>query len=281
MDFDSVRPLIHQALEEDVGPGDVTVRMTVPREIHAQAVIFPKEPCVMCGGALARLVFQELDSGVTVEVQAGDGQRLAVGQTALLLAGPARSLLTGERTVLNFIQHLSGIATQTARFVQAVEGTKARILDTRKTLPGWRGLAKYAVACGGGHNHRMGLYDMVMVKDNHLALGGAGKDMAAVVARARKELPGIKVEIEADTIEQVREALAAGADRILLDNMSCTQMRECVELTAGRVQLEASGGVTLETVAHIAQTGVDFISVGALTHSVKAIDFSMEIRPLC
>jgi nicotinate-nucleotide pyrophosphorylase (carboxylating) len=198
----------------------------------------------------------------------------------LQLCGPARALLTAERVALNFVQRLSGIATLTARFVDAIRGTNAEILDTRKTIPGWRRFEKYAVSCGGGRNHRMGLYDMVLIKDNHLAALRAerGGAVAAAIQRSRKAYPNLKVEIEADTLEQVDEALAAGADLILLDNMNPAQLRDAVQKCKGRARTEASGGVNLESVRAIAEAGVDFISVGALTHSARAVDIGLDFE---
>ena len=209
-----------------------------------------------------------------------DGQPAKAGQTLLEIAGPARALLGAERVALNFIQRLSGVATLTARFVQAVHGTGAEILDTRKTTPGWRRLEKYAVTCGGGRNHRLGLHDMVLIKDNHLAALRHEKPnaIAAAVLRARAAYPRLKIEVEADTLEQVGQALAAGADMILLDNMDPAQLREAVRQCAGRVPTEASGGVNLDTVGDVARTGVNFISVGALTHSARAVDIGLDFE---
>jgi nicotinate-nucleotide pyrophosphorylase (carboxylating) len=209
---------------------------------------------------------------------AEDGQAVDAGAGVLRISGSARALLTAERVALNFVQRLSGVATATARFVAAVAGTRARILDTRKTTPGWRRFEKYAVACGGGTNHRVGLHDLVLIKDNHLAAlaGAAPNPVAAAVNRARELWPALRVEVEADTLEQVRLAVEAGADIILLDNMPPARLREAAALVAGRAQLEASGGVTLNTVRAIAETGVDFISVGAVTHSARAVDLGLD-----
>jgi nicotinate-nucleotide pyrophosphorylase (carboxylating) len=227
---------------------------------------------------LAEAAFQELSTGVEFTRVAADGQRVAAGDALLEIEGPARALLGAERVALNFIQRLSGVATLTSQYVEAVKGTRAHILDTRKTTPGWRRLEKYAVTCGGGRNHRIGLYDMVLIKDNHLvALQQARPNpIAAAVQRARAKYPALKVEVEADTLEQVDEALAAGADRILLDNMSLVQLQLAVARCQGRVETEASGGVTLASVRAIAETGVDFISVGALTHSAPAVDIGLD-----
>jgi nicotinate-nucleotide pyrophosphorylase (carboxylating) len=226
---------------------------------------------------VAGQVFREQDAGLALTARVEDGTALQPGGTVLEIRGAAASIVTAERCALNFLQHLSGIATQTRRFVEAVAGTKARILDTRKTLPGLRALQKYAVRCGGGVNHRFGLYDRFLIKDNHLALMGAGRRLAEAVRTARALDPEAVLEVEVDHLEQIPEIIALGADVLLLDNMTLEEMRACVSLIAGRAATEASGNMTLERVAEVARTGVDFISVGALTHSVRAIDFSLEI----
>jgi nicotinate-nucleotide pyrophosphorylase (carboxylating) len=265
------------ALTEDIGSGDLTAHYFTGNGA-ARARIFAKEPCVLSGGPTAREVFQRVDPALEVRLLINDGARLETGQTVLEVGGTVRSLLSGERVALNFLQHLSGVASLTRRFVDAVAGTRARILDTRKTTPGLRALEKQAVLAGGGSNHRMGLYDMVMVKDNHLAAGASPRDLQEAISRLRAEHPGVRVELEADTLEQVGSFLELrGVDVILLDNMSPGMLREAVRMTDGQVLLEASGGVSLETVRAIAETGVDFISVGALTHSARAVDFSMEL----
>ncbi len=273
-----VHELIRLALAEDIGAGDVTVRYFVPAEARARAVILAKEPGVLAGVALAEAVFQAVDPGITVVVKKSDGDRLEVKDVVLELSGPAGSILTAERTALNFLQRLSGIATQTAAYVKAVAGTGTGILDTRKTTPGWRWLEKAAVRAGGGTNHRIGLYDMVMVKDNHLPKAGGLTGLQAGIAALQVAHPGMKVELEADTVQQVRAFLTLrGVSFILLDNMSLEEMSECVGLAQGSgVKLEASGGITLERLPEIAATGVDFISSGALTHSVKALDLSLD-----
>ncbi len=273
-----VHELIRLALAEDIGAGDVTVRYFVPAEARARAVILAKEPGVLAGVALAEAVFRAVDPGITVVVKKSDGDRLEVKDVVLELSGPAGSILTAERTALNFLQRLSGIATQTAAYVKAVAGTGTGILDTRKTTPGWRWLEKAAVRAGGGTNHRIGLYDMVMVKDNHLPKAGGLTGLQAGIGSLQVAHPGIRVELEADTVEQVRAFLTLrGVSFILLDNMSLEEMRECVGLAQGSgVKLEASGGITLERLPEIAATGVDFISSGALTHSVKALDLSLD-----
>jgi nicotinate-nucleotide pyrophosphorylase (carboxylating) len=237
-----------------------------------------REPLVVAGLELAAAAFRQLSTAVSVQASARDGQPVAAGEPLLQIAGPARPILSGERVALNFIQRLSGVATLTAQFVAAVRGTRSQILDTRKTTPGWRRLEKYAVNCGGGKNHRVGLYDMVLIKDNHLAAlhGESPNAIAAAVERARAQYPQLKIEVEADTLEQVDQALAAGANLILLDNMTPPQLRVAVQKCQGCAQTEASGGVSLTTVRAIAESGVDYISVGALTHSARAVDIGLD-----
>ncbi|MFO7651934.1 MAG: carboxylating nicotinate-nucleotide diphosphorylase [bacterium] len=260
-------------MAEDIGPGDITSRLTVPAEAKARAVLVARSPGTLCGIAVAGRVFRTLDSNIRFLPELADGASYTRGAVLARIAGPARSVLGAERTALNFIQRLSGIATHTARFVAAVQGTDCRVLDTRKTLPGWRMLEKYAVRCGGGTNHRFGLYDMVLVKDNHIAAAGS---ITAALERCRTKL---EVEVECGTLADVREALLSGAKRILLDNMSVAQLRRCVKLVNGRAVLEASGGVNLKTVAAIARTGVDYVSVGAITHSAPAADIALDFLP--
>lgn len=268
--------VVREALAEDIGPGDVTTDLLFPEPATARAEIYAKEPGVVCGLAVAEHVFRTLDADTRFEAVAADGDRVDRSPTVLArVDGSAHALLTGERTALNLLGRLSGIATLTRRYVDAVAGTSAVILDTRKTTPGLRLLEKEAVRCGGGTNHRLGLHDAILVKDNHLRLAGG---IGAAVERLRRESP-LPIEIECETLGQVREALHAGADRILLDNMRPQRLRAAVAMTAGRAELEASGGVSLETVRAIAETGVDFISVGALTHSACALDVSMEVLP--
>lgn len=275
-----IRGFVRTALAEDVAEGDVTTLATVPAEARAQAFIRAREPLVLAGIAVAEAVFNELSPAIKMERAARDGQSLEAGATLLQLAGPARPLLAGERVALNFLQRLSGVATLTARFVEAIKGTRARLLDTRKTTPGLRRLEKYAVVCGGGTNHRSGLYDMVLIKDNHLAAlkGEKPNAIAAAITRARRQYPDLKIEVEADTLEQVEQALAAGANLILLDNMNLQQLRTAVGVCAGRAATEASGGVNLDSARAIAETGVDFISVGALTHSARAVDIGLDFE---
>ena len=276
MNFDL--QIIRNALAEDLGTGDVTTCATVPADLTAGAAMVAREPLVICGLPLAEAVFNEVSSKTEFQRQAQDGQRARKGQCLLRLRGPAGAMLTAERVALNFVQRLSGIATLTARFVEAVAGTRARILDTRKTTPGLRALEKYAVTCGGGTNHRFGLFDRVLIKDNHLAALRLEppNPIEAAVRRARAQCPRLEVEVEAGTLEQVQQALMAKADVILLDNMSNEDLRAAVWLVNGRARTEASGGVSLATVRAIAETGVDYISVGALTHSARASDVALE-----
>jgi nicotinate-nucleotide pyrophosphorylase (carboxylating) len=273
-----IRDAVNRALAEDIGSGDVTTRATVPASTRAQASVVAREPLVVAGLALAETTFQLVQRGTHCRAVVRDGTAVTAGQVLLEVSGPARGLLTAERVALNFLQRLSGVATLTAAYVAAIAGTEASILDTRKTTPGLRRFEKYAVACGGGRNHRMGLHDLVLIKDNHLvALRGATPNpIAAAVLRARDRYPQLKVEVEADTLDQVDQALAAGADIILLDNMRPAMLRQAVRRVAGHALTEASGGITLRTVRKVAETGVDFISVGALTHSAPAVDLALD-----
>ncbi len=264
---------IRRALAEDIGPGDVTTESIVPAEAVMRGHIIAKQDGVVAGLDVAEAVYALVDERIVFERQAEEGARVTRGQTLAVVSGPARGLLTAERTALNFLGRMSGIATLTRAFVDAVAGTRAVILDTRKTAPGLRAADKLAVRRGGGQNHRMGLYDMVLIKDNHIDFAGS---ITAAVERARAGAPGLEIEIEARTLDDVREALALGVERILLDNMTLEMMAEAVRLTAGRARLEASGNVTLENVRRIAETGVDYISSGALTHSAKVFDVSFD-----
>ena len=271
-------PLVKSALAEDVGSGDVTTMSLIDQDSFASGVIVAKEPLVVAGVDLAIASFRELEKSIDFSVEVLDGQDGDFFQPLIRIHGPARALLTAERTALNFVQRLSGIATLTAKFVQQVSGTNTKILDTRKTVPGWRVLEKYAVACGGGINHRFGLYDQVMIKDNHLvAVGG---NIKKAVKCARENYPKLKIEVEADTVEQAKTAAEAGADIILLDNMSCEELIQSIELISGRSKTEASGGITMDTVREIAETGVDYISIGALTHSAPAVDIGFDFDQL-
>lgn len=270
---------VRAALEEDGAFNDVTTIATVLSDRRARATLVARGRGVVCGVPIALECFRQLDPKVSIRVDVEDGMHVAPGTPVIFLSGHARALLSAERVALNFMQHLSGIATLTARFVDAVRGTRAKILDTRKTTPGLRRLEKYAVRAGGGVNHRLDLQSVVMIKDNHLAaLDG---DVEQAVRRAREFAPhGTKVEVECDSLEQVERALAAGADMLLLDNMTPEQMREAVRTVAGRAVIEASGGVSLETVRAIAETGVDWISIGKLTHSAPALDLALDFDPV-
>ncbi|HRI13641.1 MAG TPA: carboxylating nicotinate-nucleotide diphosphorylase [Verrucomicrobiota bacterium] len=278
LDPNEVREAVRRALAEDVGSGDVTTLACVPPEATARAVLRARESLVLAGLQFAETAFQELSPNLRLVRKAEDGQRLEPDQVVIEVSGQARAILTAERVALNFVQRLSGVATATARFVAAINGTHANILDTRKTTPGWRSFEKYAVACGGGTNHRLGLFDLVLIKDNHLAALTDAKPnpIAAAVRQARRAWPSLRVEVEADTVEQVEQAATAGADIILLDNMSVENLQRAVQLVAGRAQTEASGGVRLDRVRAIAETGVDFISVGAITHSAPAVDLGLD-----
>ncbi len=275
-----IRRSVWLALAEDLGRGDVTTLATVPEDARAKAVLCAREPLVVAGLPLAEAAFRRLAPATRLSLEARDGQAIEARQVLLKVEAPARALLSAERVALNFLQRLSGIATLTARFVEAAKGTGARILDTRKTTPGWRRLEKYAVLCGGGHNHRFGLFDMVLIKDNHLVVlrNERPNAIAAAVRRARTLYPALLIEVEADNLQQVSQAVEAGADRILLDNMAPAQLRDAVALCNGKVKTEASGGITLSNIRAIAQTGVDFISAGALTHSARAMDIGMDFE---
>jgi nicotinate-nucleotide pyrophosphorylase (carboxylating) len=273
-----IEGLVAAALAEDIGNGDATTLAAVPESLAARAMMVAREPLVVAGLDLAQTAFTRLSAAVMVDRPCPDGAAVKAGQTIMRLEGLARALLSAERVALNFVQRLSGVATLTAQYVAAIQGTKTRILDTRKTTPGWRRLEKYAVACGGGRNHRFGLFDMVLIKDNHLAAlkSELPNPIAAAVDRARHHYPQLKVEVEADTLRQVEQAVEAGADIILLDNMPIDQLKAAVRLVSGRAQTEASGGVNLRTVRAIAETGVDFISVGAITHSARSMDIALD-----
>jgi nicotinate-nucleotide pyrophosphorylase (carboxylating) len=273
---EELEALVARALAEDVGSGDVTTEATVAPGTHAVARITQKAPGVVYGMEVAAAVFRATDPDVVLSQTGPEGVWRENGPV-MEITGSAAGVLAAERTALNFLQQLSGVATLTARFVQAVEGTGARILDTRKTVPGLRLLQKAAVRAGGGTNHRVGLYDSILIKENHSALAGG---VGAAVRRARTYAPQLPLEVECGTLAEVEEALEAGAPRILLDNMTPLQLRQAVELVAGRAELEASGGFTLGTIRDVAETGVDFISVGALTHSAPSLDLSLLLELL-
>ena len=270
---DEIRDEVCRALNEDMGSGDLTAAL-IPEGAISEAAVITREPAVICGTRWFDMVFALLDSRVVIEWQVHDGDHVSANQRLCLLRGPSRALLTGERCALNFLQTLSGTATAAWHYVQAVKESGVRILDTRKTIPGLRRTQKYAVTCGGGKNHRIGLYDGVLIKENHIAAAGSiGAAVAQARAHAPKEIP---VEVEVETLHQVHEALAAGADILLLDNMNLDEMREAVGIVNGRAKLEASGGVTLDNIRAIAETGVDYISIGAITKHLHAIDLSMR-----
>ncbi|WP_137983588.1 carboxylating nicotinate-nucleotide diphosphorylase [Pseudomonas viridiflava] len=264
---------VRRALLEDVGSGDITAQL-IPAERLAKATIISRDAAVIAGTAWVDAVFRQLDPRVAVHWQVTDGDRVSPNQALFHLEGPARSLLTGERSALNFLQMLSGVATRAQYFVDMVAGTQVKLLDTRKTLPGLRMAQKYAVTCGGCHNHRIGLYDAFLIKENHIAACGG---IAQAVEAAHRIAPGKPVEVEVESLGELQQALDAGADIIMLDELSLDDMREAVRLTAGRASLEASGGINEDTLRVIAETGVDYISIGAMTKDVKAVDLSMRL----
>ena len=268
---------VDAALREDIGSGDVTAAL-VPAAQRVRGAVIAREEAVLCGRPWAEETFRRLDPQVRLAWRASDGERIAAREAICEIAGPARAVLTGERTALNFLQLLSATATVTRRFVDAVAGTGCRILDTRKTLPGLRSAQKYAVRCGGGDNHRLGLYDQVLIKENHIAAAGS---ITGAIEAARRTAPGLKVEVEVESLAELEEALGAAPDIIMLDDFSLADMRTAVSLTRARsraVELEASGSVSLETVREIAATGVDYVSAGSLTKHVRAVDLSMRLE---
>ncbi len=265
---------VTRALAEDLGSGDITA-LLIPPSLPGQATVISREQSVMCGMAWFDAVFHAIDPQVRIAWRVQDGDAVAPGTMLCALDGPARALLSGERTALNFLQTLSGTASRAQRYVAAVAGTGVKILDTRKTLPGLRRAQKYAVRCGGGHNHRMGLYDAVLIKENHILAAGS---IAQAVAVARRVAAGKSVEVEVENLEELQQALAAAADSVLLDNFTPEQLAEAVAINRGRARLEASGGITLDNIRRIAETGVDFISVGSITKDLNAVDLSMRFR---
>jgi nicotinate-nucleotide pyrophosphorylase (carboxylating) len=267
---------VARALREDLGDGDRTASL-IPADTKLETRVISREAAVLCGSPWFRETFRQLDPAVQVHWQAGDGELIRRNQEVCRLHGPARATLSGERTALNFLQTLSGTATQARRYVEAVAGTGAIILDTRKTLPGLRLAQKYAVRCGGASNHRIGLFDAILVKENHIAAAGS---ITSAVRQALQLYPGLLLEVEVEDLQQLGEALRAGAQRALLDNFSLNGLKSAVEHYKGRIELEASGGIDLESVRAVAETGVDFISTGAITKSVQAIDFSMRFVDL-
>ena len=262
---------VREALREDVGPGDITAAL-LPADSTATASVITRESAVLCGMAWFNAVFAELDTDIGISWLVHDGDRIESGQTVCTLAGPARPILTGERTALNFLQTLSGTASRARRYADAVAGLPVKVLDTRKTLPGLRQAQKYAVRTGGCHNHRIGLYDGILIKENHIAAAGS---VEAAIRLARNANPGMPVETEVENETELLAALDAGADRLLLDNFTVAELQHAIDVTAGRASLEASGGVSLDNIRNIAATGVDFISVGALTKDIQATDYSM------
>lgn len=276
LNLEAIKSVIDYALNEDIGSGDITTNSLIPLEMQASATMVAKSSGVIAGLAVAEYVFRTLSKDIIWKAFVNDGDKVAKGDLILEISGSYRALLTGERLALNFMQRMSGIATMTANYVNSLAGYKTKILDTRKTVPGLRLLDKYAVMMGGGTNHRIGLYDMVLIKDNHIKIAGG---ITSAVAQIKKSVPGgIKIEVETTTIEEVKEALASEVDIIMLDNMTNTVMTECVKLINGRAKVEASGNMTIERLREVAATGVDFISIGALTHSVAAFDISMNIK---
>ncbi len=276
-----LRRIVSEALAEDLGSGDVTTEVLALSELEGKASIVVKRDGVLAGIDVAKEVFRQVDPSLHFKALVKEGAKVRKGDVVAAVEGKLASILRAERTALNFLQHLSGIATGTAQYVDAVSGTKAVITDTRKTIPGLRLLEKYAVRAGGGHNHRLNLGDGVLIKDNHLvALRSSGLGLGEAVKKARKRAPrAMKVEVEVESVKQAQEALSAGADIIMLDNMNVKDMRRVVKLVQGRALLEASGGITLDNVRSVAEAGVDLISVGALTHSAKALDISLEVEP--
>ena len=276
LNIDTIKTVIDYALKEDIGDGDITTNSLIPIDLKAKATMIAKSSGVIAGLSVAEYVFRTLSSDITWNTFVNDGDKISRGDVILEVSGSYRALLTGERVALNFLQRMSGIATMTANYVEVLRDFKTKILDTRKTVPGLRLLDKYAVMTGGGTNHRIGLYDMVLIKDNHIKIAGG---ITKAVAQVKKNLPdGIKIEVETTTVEEVLEALAARVDIIMLDNMNNIIMAECVKIIDGKAKVEASGNMTIERLNEVAATGVDFISIGALTHSVIAFDISMNIE---
>jgi nicotinate-nucleotide pyrophosphorylase (carboxylating) len=269
------------AIQEDIGAGDLTSDLFVPANLRALARIVTHEKAIVAGTETASQVFRHIDPGLHVEILRPDGSDINVSDVVMEVRGLARPILKGERIALNFLQHLAGVATLTRKFVDAAANNQVKILDTRKTMPGLRALEKAAVVAGGGANHRFGLFDMVLIKDNHLASNSGLSSFVETIRKLRQERPDVRIEVEADRLQQVRTFLQIeGIDLILLDNMKPAQLREAVALGKNKVKFEASGGVTLKSVRQIAATGVDYISIGALTHSARAVDFSLEMTPL-
>jgi len=273
--MDNIKTFISNALREDIGPGDLTTEALIQPDIEGKAELIAKEPLILAGIEVAREVFHQVNQDINFLGRHPDGEDLSSSTVIATISGPLRSLLTAERVALNLLQRLSGIATLTRQYVNGIEGTKARIVDTRKTTPGLRALEKYAVRIGGGKNHRFGLFDGILIKDNHIAAVGS---LTEAVKKAREKAPHtLKIEVETENLDQVREAISAGAEIIMLDNMDIETMKEAVKLINGKALIEASGGISLNNVRQVAETGVDLISVGAITHSARSMDISMEI----
>ncbi|MEE9160552.1 MAG: carboxylating nicotinate-nucleotide diphosphorylase [Gammaproteobacteria bacterium] len=268
----SVDEVAYQAIHEDLGDGDLTANL-LPEDMQSKARLITREDAVLCGTCWFDSVFRQLDANIKIQWHAKDGEDIFANQELCTLEGPARALLTGERTAMNFVQTLSGTATTTREYARILEGTTTKLLDTRKTIPGLREAQKYAVRCGGGHNHRLGLFDGILLKENHIAASGS---IARAVGAAKKSYPETPVEVEVETLDELKEAIDAGTDIIMLDNFSLIDMREAVAITNGRAKLEASGGFDMKALRETAETGVDYISVGALTKHVRALDLSMR-----
>lgn len=279
LEAEQFNDIVRQALAEDIGTGDVTSMSLIPEDNQSSASIVAREPLIVAGLALAKSSFLHIDKNLTVNYKVAEGDALMPASTLMSVEGCTQSILSAERTALNFLQHLSGIATLTSEYVTAINHTNAILMDTRKSTPGWRRLEKHAVVCGGGTNHRMGLYDMVLIKDNHLAaLRNFDNPISIAISRARKNNPKLKIEVEADTLEQAVLAAKSGADIVMLDNMKLKELREAVNLIKGQSLLEASGGISLDNIRAVADTGVDLISVGSLTHSARAADIALDLN---
>jgi nicotinate-nucleotide pyrophosphorylase (carboxylating) len=276
MILEDIKPLIELALKEDIGKGDITSDNIIPKDKIIESEIIAKENGIICGLDIIKLVYSMIDSGLIFKKKAKDGEKIRIGQKIASIKGNARSVLRGERIVLNFLSALSGTATTTRKYVDKIKKYNTKILDTRKTIPGFRVLQKYAVSVGGAKNHRMGLYDMVLIKDNHIETNGG---IINSVLKIRKKIPkNVKIEVESENLKQVKEALDSGVDWIMLDNMSIENMKKAVKVIDGKTKIEASGGITLDNIEDIAKIGVDYISIGALTHSFTKIDFSMVVK---
>ena len=274
IEFEKIRPLLTSTLNEDIGEGDITTQSCIESDKTASALIIAKQVGIVCGLDLIKYIFDLIDPKVSVKCNYSDGNRVRIGDIIAEISGNARSILSVERIILNFLQHLSGVATTTSKYVNTIKETKTKILDTRKTLPGLRYLQKYAVKTGGGENHRMGLYDMVLIKDNHIKVAGS---ITNAVSQAREKNPNIKIEVECSNLEEVKEAAKTDCNWIMLDNMPAADMKEALKLIT-KQSIEASGGITLKNIREVAGLGLDYISVGAITHSYDVLDMSMKIN---